>query len=598
MRKFLKLFFTFIFFTMFFSFQKSVEANSIDKISINAYIDSSGNASITEVWKCSVNQGTEVYHPYYNLGQSKITDLSVSENNTNYSALPSWNTSGSLSEKAYKCGINQVSNGVELCWGISSYGNNTYTIKYNISNFIANLTDSQMLYWTFIPYDFSDDIGNVYIKINSFYEIDNSVGVWGYGNYGGTAYVYNGCIEMNSEGSLPKNEYMTMLVQFPSNTFNIVDNNINHDFNYYLDMANNGATKYQENSPTFFESISSIIMIIFIAITCIFIGIKSSENTLKFGAEGKKIPKNVSYFRDIPFDGKLFESNYVALNYNISKNDSNIIGAILLKWLQKDIITIKNTSSNGIYGAKATCSLILNSEDANIYIINKLELKLFNMLLEASNNGILEQNEFKNWCYNNYTKLNNWIKEIKDTSRDILVSQGFINYYKKTYAKFFHHDIYEATSQLKEKALQLAGLKKFLLDYTLIKDKQPLEVKLLEDYLIYAQMMGIAKTVSKQFKNLYPDIIDQSHFSSYDNIILMNTYIYSGISSYEKAQNYSSGGGGFSSGGGGAGSFGGGSGRRRFPLKIIWIYLKSNIIYCKDVMFLNFENYIKSVLIK
>ena len=38
---------------------------------MDIYIDPSGNASITEVWKCSVDQGTEVYHPYYNLGKSK-----------------------------------------------------------------------------------------------------------------------------------------------------------------------------------------------------------------------------------------------------------------------------------------------------------------------------------------------------------------------------------------------------------------------------------------------------------------------------------------------------------------------------------------------
>ena len=103
----------------------------------------------------------------------------------------------------------------------------------------------------------------------------------------------------------------------------------------------------------------------------------------------------------------------------------------------------------------------------------------------------------------------------------------------------------------------------------LLKDKQPLEVTLLEDYLVYAQMMGITDTVSKQFKDLYPDIINQSHFSSYDNISLINTYISTGISSYEKAQNYTSGGGGFTSSGGGSSSFGGGGSRRRFPLKYI-----------------------------
>ena len=107
-------------------------ANSIQSISMDIYIDSNGDAKVTETWKCNVNQGTEVYHPYYNLGNSKITNLSVSDNTKTYEKLSVWNTSGSLNSKAYKSGINNISNGIELCWGISKYGNNTYKVTYDI----------------------------------------------------------------------------------------------------------------------------------------------------------------------------------------------------------------------------------------------------------------------------------------------------------------------------------------------------------------------------------------------------------------------------------------------------------------------------------
>ena len=76
--------------------------------------------------------------------------------------------------------------------------------------------------------------------------------------------------------------------------------------------------------------------------------------------------------------------------------------------------------------------------------------------------------------------------------------------------------------------------------------------------------MGIAKKVAKEFKDLYPEVIEQSNFSSYDNIIFIHTCSTSGIrsanSAKSRAESYSSGGGGFSSGGGGGGSFGGGGG--------------------------------------
>lgn len=195
MKKFLKIsLLTFI--LLSFVFVIKVQANSISSIDMDIYVDKSGDAHITETWNCNVTQGTESYHPYYNLGNSQITDLTVSENNQKYTTISNWNTSGTFNSKSYKCGINKISNGVEICWGISSYGTHTYTVKYTITNFVAELTDSQMIYWTLIPYDFSTPIGRAYIKIHSNFNYDFETPVWGYGNYGGTCYVYNGYIEM------------------------------------------------------------------------------------------------------------------------------------------------------------------------------------------------------------------------------------------------------------------------------------------------------------------------------------------------------------------------------------------------------------------
>ena len=66
MKKTLKIFFIFIFTLLMFSASKSVEANYIEKISMDIYIDNNGNAAITEIWNCYTDSGTEVYHPYYN----------------------------------------------------------------------------------------------------------------------------------------------------------------------------------------------------------------------------------------------------------------------------------------------------------------------------------------------------------------------------------------------------------------------------------------------------------------------------------------------------------------------------------------------------
>ena len=81
---------------------------------------------------------------------------------------------------------------------------------------------------------------------------------------------------------------------------------------------------------------------------------------------------------------------------------------------------------------------------------------------------------------------------------------------------------YYLDKSLKEKAYQLAGLKNFLLDFSKINDRKGQEVSLWEDYLIYAQLMGIADKVEVQFENIYPDYNKFMKISVINNTILIS----------------------------------------------------------------------------
>ena len=197
-------------------------------------------------------------------------------------------------------------------------------------------------------------------------------------------------------------------------------------------------------------------------------------------------------------------------------------------------------------------SIILKSTGDSWDFDSQKERDIYNMMREASKDGILSQGEFEKWCNKNYNKIFKWLENVKKEEIDELVKEGKITKLKK--------NKYQAESTLTKDAMELAGLKNFLKEYTLIKERTPIEVKMFEEYLIYAQIFGIAKEVQKAFKDLYPDIVAESCYSTYDNINFIYMYSNSAMESAARAQAnaYNSGGGGFSSGGGGGGSFGGG----------------------------------------
>ena len=73
-----------------------IKANSISSINMDIFIDDNGDASVIETWDASVNSGTEGYHPYFNIGNSKIIMESASMDGKPYSIDNYWDINKSL----------------------------------------------------------------------------------------------------------------------------------------------------------------------------------------------------------------------------------------------------------------------------------------------------------------------------------------------------------------------------------------------------------------------------------------------------------------------------------------------------------------------
>lgn len=395
----------------------------------------------------------------------------------------------------------------------------------------------------------SVDFENFSIVLSSYYEFPNDLPVWGYGHKG-YAYVENGKIYMSNENNM-NGRYVVLLAQFPLNTFNTTNSSSRYNtFDDVLTAAENGSFEYdysyEDDGPIsgiFVFIYTLFISAIFLILTHILI------NSRKYGFINNKTitKKNTPYFRDIPCNKDIYYANALIQLNNFNNSKASILGAILLKWVKEEkIIVIKNNEDT---------SLKFNPE---LKIEQANEKRLYQMMYEASKDGVLEKKELEKWAKKNYSKYLNLLSQIKDDKINELKNEGHI-YKRKNKQECKYKNVMDDV--LYEDSKKLYGLKLFLEDFSSIDTKEVIEVHLWDEYLMFAYLFGIADKVAKQLKNMYPEYIESlDNNIDFDTILFFNTISTRSISaansaraSAESYSSYSSGGGGFSSGGGGGG---------------------------------------------
>jgi len=540
---------------IFIIFPISVFADDIYRIDMNIYLDESGNANITEVWNVKADSGSEWYKQLYNMGNQEISNFTVDMDGTALK-YKKWDINESISEKNGYYGINYVPEGIELCFGKGNYQEHTFTLNYTLSNFIVNTSDSQVLYETLFPNVTMNDFT---VEISSYYQFPDTLDVWGYG-YKGYAYVENGKIKMSNEGQL-YNDYVVLLVKFPLNTFKTENTDPRyHMFDDFYNMAEEGTYDYDYSEDDTGDLIGGIVAFLVTVVLPIFIAIFGAKAALTngYGYKNNKTidKKNVPLFRDIPCNKNIYYANALINLNNFGYKESNILGSIILKWIRTNKIGFKNTNQGVFNKETSVIDLTMNPT-----FDNQLEKELFDIMFDASGDGILEAKEFEKWTRKNYSKFFSLFDKIKNTEINNLKMNNHI--YKRTNKEECKQkNIMDDT--IYDDSTKLYGLKKYLEEFSNINTKEVMEVHLWDEYLMFAYLFGIADKVAKQLKNMYPQVTQQmeSYGMDYNTIVFINHIstrsVLAASSARSAAQSYSSGGGGFSSGGGGGGSFGGG----------------------------------------
>jgi len=214
--------------------------NSVIKnIDMTVEIDKNGTATITEKWTASPKEGTEGWHPYSGLDNMEIKLISASMDEKKYEIVENWNENASLQDKAYKAGLYpNDSEGYDIVFGISEYGKHEYKITYTITNFVRNLIDSDVTYFTLLPYNFSSET-NFKIKIKSYYDFDDGLTYRIRNKYDIKSYVKKGSLYIESKSGLKTNEYITVLIKYPKDTYTttVKETESYADYNQWFDMV-------------------------------------------------------------------------------------------------------------------------------------------------------------------------------------------------------------------------------------------------------------------------------------------------------------------------------------------------------------------------
>lgn len=518
----------------------SAYSPEIRDIDISLTLHKDGSASVVERWDVCAADGTEWYLVRKNLGDIDIKDFSVCDDTgRKYINEGDWNVDRSISEKAGRCGIVRSRDGMELCWGIGSLGDHVFSVSYTMTNVVKTLEDYDMVHLQIVSPGLSSRPEHVKAVIGSdVAQLDSTnTRLWGFG-FAGDASMDGGKAVYESSERFRSNSSVIVLLRFEKGIFNSPSTQ-DREFAEVLDTALDGSDYGEDDDESGWFGFALVILT---GIGMVVIAFAASAATKKKILGMKS--KDVQWSREIPYKGDLSESYYILQKIGEDRSSgSGLASALILRMIYKGYLTVSKN------GNKVDLSFSGTAPDESDTTMKGL----YNMMLKASGSDrILQSKEFSRWSSGHSSEVNNWIKTSVSLGRKSLARDGFIQGS-------------DYTPQGQGEARKLLGLKKFLQDFTLIKEKETIEAVLWKEYLVYGALYGIAETVAKQLRDINPQLIEEGQdgfdYATLYLILRMNDSLSRSITNASIDSEARAGGfGGGTSFGGGGGFSGGGAG--------------------------------------
>ena len=586
----------------------------LDKLKFDVTVNEDGSMDVVETWNIDISHVNTLYKTF-KIDDDKFTSIKnvrVKDITGNREFTQIDEEMYHVTENCYYGLINSKGN-FEIAWGVGlddRYATRTYEISYTVVDAIGKYNDYAELYWQFIGEDFEVDADKITgtITLPSNAESEEDIKVWGHTeNLNGEIYVTDtNKIKFQLE-NFNAGRYVEVRVLFPTEMIESTGRVYNED--RYDDVIKE-ETKWanQANLRRQWEEIKDEVVATFVIFVILALCIIFIEKAVKYGKKLSSIKKFVpeqklDYFRDLPEkDTTPGEAVYILKEpYNaFSRHFGKIFSATLLDLKLKDYIdlrvekTDKNKDKIYLKKLKESDSNLKSDEKRILDFAYKafgkkteVEMKTLEQYIEKHPAGV---EALINGCLK---AIESQLKESK--MFDKKQKEEFSNYagLSGVYYVFAIVTLFWAfplaiillingliCGSIKKRANVLTqkgvdskekwkGLKKYMEDFSLLKEKEIPAIEVWEHYLVYATAFGIADKVLKQLKTIYPNIdeLDSIHTSTYMYFMYHSNFETSFSSSISSSisSSYSSatgGGGGFSGGGRWWPEAGGGGGGR------------------------------------
>lgn len=605
------------------SYAGEQEWNALD---YNVVLNKDGSADIVETWDVDISETNTMFKDF-NLS----SDSSYFIDNVRVTRVEQGREVPleQIYEKQYhvdpNCyyGLMIDSYTFEIAWNVgldNSSDTRTYKIYYTVNNAVKIYSDCTEFYWQFLSDENSMSGRNITgtVTLPKGIQDIEKLRVWGHGDFSGNIEkISTNQVQFNMN-TLHSNSMLEIRIVTEDNIFEESINNYNmpklssilEEEQRWADEAN----AQRARAKTMFITVALVILIIF----CIYL-----RKIIKYINAGKELklqayPKSeLQYFRDIPNEKNATPAR-AAYMYYFEKTDSDfenytskIFSATLLQLTLKKYIVLEPEGKKNV-------RINIIPKINELVPLEKDEQIIYDLIIKASKpNTSITTGEFEKYAKRHYDSFHDYMKKVCKAAEEYENNSGNIDENRKKisnkwsrkgglyifgiilffmfppiiaiifpiFIEFIICAVFCFTNAGKilvlsekgyEECCQWKALKKYMKDFSLLKEKEVPDLILWEKFLVYATTFGISKKVLDQLVEVYPQITSEDYYrnghytylyiashnsglDSLDNLDRAFSNIAKTASSAYSAAHSSS-----SSGSGGGGGFsGGGGGRRR-----------------------------------